>query len=283
MNSAEFKDKFIGFVDVLGFKELVKAAEAGTGMPLAELLEMLKKLGSCEDQKEFERSGPIVCPSSTYIQRNLDFRVTQISDCVIVSSEVSPAGVINLVNHCWSAVMRLLTKGVMCRGYITRGLVYHTDTQVIGSGYEEAYSREAQVAAFKSEADERGTPFVEVDAAACDYVRDHGAPIVKEMFSRYVVEDGKVTVLFPFKRLAHAFTIVGFGYAFDQGKEKRFNQNMRKMIENLKERVVLFVDSANPNAVSKAKHYIAALDTQLDVCRRTDEMIDTLNLSFPSI
>ena len=273
----EFKDKFVGFVDILGWKDKVKAAESGTGMSLAELIEASKELGTPEDQHIFEEYGPMICPQSAYIQRNLDFQLTRISDCVIVSSEVSPAGVINLVNHCWGAVMRLLVKGIMCRGYITRGPIYHTNApDVIGSGYQEVLDKEHQVSAFKHNADERGTPFVEVDQSICDYVRDHGDSCVREMFSRYIKEDGEVTVLFPFQRLEHSFMIVGFGHKFDPEKEKHSNQNMRLMIENLKERVMALVDRSNPDAVSKAGHYIAALDAQLEMCKRTDEMIDFL-------
>jgi hypothetical protein len=284
MDNIEFKDKFIGFVDILGFKKMVQATAAGTGMPLPELLETLTKFGAPDVRKHFEEYRPTICPGSISIQRDLDFLVTQISDCLIVSSEVSPAGVINLVNHCWGAVIKLLTKGIMCRGYITRGLVYHTDApQIIGPGYQNAYSHEKEVAAFKREADERGTPFVEVDQAVCNYVMDYGDSCVKEMFSRYVKNDGVVIALFPFKRLAHSFVIGGFlGNKFDPEKEKHSNKNMRLWIENFKERVMSLVDQSNPNAVSKAEHYIAALDAQLEVCERTDEMIDMLNSPYPS-
>jgi hypothetical protein len=197
----------------------VEAAETGTGMPLNNLLEVLKELGTPEDRKHYEKHGPRMCPASRYIHCDLDFRLTQISDCVVVSSEVSPAGVINLVHHCWGAVIQLLTKGIMCRGYITRGSVYHTDNQIIGSGYHKAYAKESQVAAFKREADERGTPFVEVDPVVCDYVRDYGDSCVKEMFARCVKTDGEVTVLFPFQMLVHSFIIAGVGYTCDPQKE----------------------------------------------------------------
>lgn len=113
MSDTEFKDKFIGFVDILGWKKFVEAAEAGTGMSLTQLREALKELGTPEDEKRFETHGPVICPGSSYVQRNLDFRLKRVSDCVVVSSEVSPAGVINLVGHCWGAVIQLLTKGIM--------------------------------------------------------------------------------------------------------------------------------------------------------------------------
>jgi hypothetical protein len=281
MDNAEFKDKFIAFVDILGYKYMVKAAEEGIGKPLGDLVKMARELGKPEDRKRYEEYGPTVCPASQYIRRDLDFQLTQITDCVVVSSEVSPAGVINLVSHCWDAVIMLLTKGIMCRGYITRGKVYHTDVDLIGTGYQAAYESEKQVTAFQRSADERGTPFVEVDPVVCDYVRNFGDDCVKEMFSRFVKADGDFTVLFPFKRLAHSFIIAGFGRTFDPEKEKESNNNMRLSIKRLKERVMELVDKSNPGAVIKAEHYIAALDAQLEGCDKTDEMIDMLCAPFP--
>ncbi len=282
MNDIEFKDKFIAFVDILGFKKMVEASEAGIGMPLPELLEILKMLDAPDGRKDFEKYGLTICPESAYIQRDLDFRVTQISDCVIVSSEVTPAGVINLVYYCWRVVINLLTKGIMCRGYITRGSIYHTDVQFIGSGYQKAYSKEREVDAFKREADERGTPFVEVDQSVCNYVRESGGACAKDMFSRFVKDDGGVMALFPFKRLSHSFGGFFGSSKIDAEEEKRSNNNVRLWIENFKKQVSALVDHSNPNAVSKADHYIAALNAQLEVCKGTDEIIDKLNSPFPS-
>ena len=36
------------------------------------------------------------------------------------------------------------------------------------------------------------------------------------------------------------------------------------------------VDRSRPDAIRKAEYYIAALDAQLDGCKRTDEFLDTL-------
>jgi hypothetical protein len=170
---------------------------------------------------------------------------------------------------------------MMCRGYITRGPIFHTDIQVIGSGYQTAYEKEGKVSVFKREADERGTPFVEVDWVVCDYVGECEDWCVKEIFSRHVKDDGEVVALFPFQRLEHSVVIGGFGQKFDPEEEKRSNQNVRLMVQNLKERVMAFVDTSNPSAVKKAEHYIQALNTQLTVCDRTDESISLLNLPLP--
>ncbi len=279
----EFKDKFIGFVDILGWKERVKAAEAGTGMSLVQLKkEILPNLGTLEDQIEIEKAGPSVCPESSYLQRDLDFKLTQVTDSVIVSSEISPAGVVNLVHHCWLAVIKLLTKGIMCRGYITRGSIYHDGYDFFGSGYDEVVDKEKnQISAFKRNADERGTPFVEVDPSVCEYVENYGDSCVKMMFSRFVKQDGSLTALFPFQRLHHSFIIGNWpGYTFDPEQERQSNEKMRSMIKMMKERVTAFVDRSRPDAVSKAEHYIAALDSQLDRCVETDEFINTLDSPF---
>jgi hypothetical protein len=72
----KFDDKFIAFIDVLGFKSMVSASESGHGMSLAELMECLSKLGSSKDEHEFERDGPAMCPQSKYIRQNLNSKVT---------------------------------------------------------------------------------------------------------------------------------------------------------------------------------------------------------------
>jgi hypothetical protein len=160
LSEAEFREKFIGYVDVLGFTNLVKSAEAGTGITLPALLELPKHLGTAESRERYVEHGPHICPQAPFIQRDLDFEVTQVSDCAVVSAEISPAGAINVVNHCWAAVLELLLSGIMCRGYITRGSIYDTGAQVIGSGYNRAFAMEKHgISAFRREGNERGTPF----------------------------------------------------------------------------------------------------------------------------
>lgn len=282
MSNLDFKEKFIGFIDILGFKGMVNAAESGAGRSLPELLDLIKHLGTPESKESFVKYGPTTCPESPYIQKDLDFKVIQISDCAIVSSEVSPAGAINLINHCWGTAMMLLSEGVMCRGYITRGKIYHTDTQVIGSGYNHAYEKESNgIIAFQRDADERGTPFIEIDQIVCDYIEQAENNCVKEMFSRYVKSDGTVSAIFPFQRLVHSFAFGGIYGDFNPEKEKKSNEVLRTWLHDFKEKIWAQVDKNNASAVSKTHHYIAALDEQLKSCDKTDEDIDMLTSPFP--
>ena len=175
----------------------------------------------------------------------------------------------------------LLTKGVMVRGYITRGTIHHQGTEFLGSGYQKAYEREGGVTAFKREANEKGTPFVEIDPSVCSYVQGIKDRCVQEMFDRYTRTEGGVTALFPFKMLSHSFTIGGPD-PFDPTKEKQGNDNLRQSLTRMKQQVMQYVDAGNESAVRKARHYLAALDAQITQCDDTDEMIDVLCQPFPA-
>ena len=116
MSELQFTEKFIAFFDVLGWTSLVRASDEGCGLSLPELSEIATMLGTSADREHFEKYGPTTCPKAPYIRKNMDFRITQVSDSALISAEVSPAGLINLVSHCWTACFKLLSKGIMCRG-----------------------------------------------------------------------------------------------------------------------------------------------------------------------
>ncbi len=276
----KFEEKFIAFVDILGFKDMVEKSESGQGIPLAEIMGYLSKLGTKHDELKFSSYGPTFCPDSRCVEKGLDFKVTQISDCVIVSSEISPAGIINLTGHCWNSVFELLLKGVLCRGYITKGLIYHQDNQVIGTGYQRAFDNESGVSAFKMEADERGTPFVEIDPIVCEYIKVSTDRCVNKVFNRMVKTEKDVTAIFPFEMLAHSF-VIGGEDGFNQNKEKEANEEVRSMLRNLSTIIDKQIDKNNVKALKKGRHYLHAIKEQLKVADSTDEFIELLSQPFP--
>ena len=56
------------------------------------------------------------CPEAPSLSPDLDFALTRQFDTVVVSAEISPAGVINVLAHCWIAALKLMGKGLMTRG-----------------------------------------------------------------------------------------------------------------------------------------------------------------------
>ena len=156
-----FTEKFVAFIDLLGFKKMVEVVELeGAADGLVRLLDVLNNFGSPQQREHFARYGPGTCPQAKHIRRDLDFRMIQISDCAVLSAEVSAAGAINLISECWDAVIRFLENGLMCRGYIAKGNVFHVENQVIGTAYQTAYQKERDVVAFRRDQSEKGTPFV---------------------------------------------------------------------------------------------------------------------------
>ena len=273
----ELKDKFVGFIDIIGYSSLTKLAEGEGNFTFEDLDELIQMLGTEEDRKYFEKYGPTTCPMAPRIQRNIDFQIGQAWDSVVVSVEISPAGIINLVSHCFGVCVRLLTKGVMCRGYIKRGIIHHDGIRIFGSGHIDTVDMEKQVSFYKQDAQERGTPFIEVDPAVVGYVNNQPDKCVKEMFCRMVLTHEGLSAVFPIRRLTHSFAICGFGLPpFDPTKEKMNNDILRRNLLNLKNKVKKLVESADEKAKRKSQYYLRALDQQLQDCDRTDGMIDSL-------
>ena len=274
MSEVQYPEKFIAFFDVLGWESLVRASEEGRGLSLQELSEILTALGY----------GPAICLDAPRIRKDMDFRISSASDSVLISAEVSPAGLINLVSHCWTACFKLLSKGVMCRGYIKRGRIYHTPEQQIGTGLNDVVEWEKHhVSVFKKDAGERGTPFIEVDKEVVQYVAHQPDQCVKEMFSSLVkkAEDDLVAI-FPFKRLDPSiFFGPRLGQRFNPEREREPINVVRGWIHKMKEQVQRHIDPSDASVLRKGSHYIRMLDDQLVACDQMDDAINLLAQPFP--
>ena len=62
----EYQEKFIAYVDILGSKKLVEDSEKRIGLSLSELMEFFKFLGTQDNVLKFKKSGPTICPESSY-------------------------------------------------------------------------------------------------------------------------------------------------------------------------------------------------------------------------
>ncbi len=271
-------NSFIAFFDVLGWKSLVRTTEKDNGFSVQKVIDVLNmsrsELERCHDF--YKKDGPEICPSAPFIKKDMEFRFTLSSDSVVLSSEVSPAGLVNLLNCCRVVYFKLfLRKGLMCRGYIKRGLVYHTADYCVGSGLNDVVEGEKRVSIFKTEDGERGTPFIEVDRNIVQYVNDETSDsCVKETFSEFVKVKDDVAAIFPFKRLDPG--IFGGGRPDPYGVRETI-ATVRNWIGRAKEMVRRHVDpsdeSARQSALQKERCLIRMLDAQLDICERTEKAI----------
>lgn len=272
----QFAEKFVAFVDILGFKDMVKDSESGTGRDIGSILELLQMLGCPELQERVCKHGPTFCPESRKVAQDLDYKVTQISDCVVISAEKSPSGILQVVNHCWLAAFKLLNAGILCRGYVTMGSVFHTDHQVIGSAYINAFHKEREVSFLRQSEGQKGTPFIEIDPAIVSYINDCGDNCVQEIFGRMTKSHGNLTAIFPFKVLQHSFLIGNS----DQASEISANNKVRQRIIDLIDKIA-FQKADEDKASDKISHYLGVLQDQLIICNQTEDLINSLYSPFP--
>ena len=259
------KDKFIAFVDILGFSRIVEELQEGGG-GLGRAFDLIEALGSPEGKNKFAAYGPTLCPGSRHNEKTLDFEITQISDCVIVSTEVSPAGAINLVGHCCGIALKLMSKGALCRGKITRGHVYHADNQVVGVAYQQAVSGEKYTRFLRADESEIGTPFIEIDDTVVSYVRDETDNCVREMFRRVTRSDGEYTAIYPFTAMENKpFTTVHPAFDFDPEK---WLASVRLSMKMHLARIATFeaaLERTNdPKARQKISHYLKGLQPRVE-------------------
>lgn len=274
----EYKQKYIAFIDILGFKTLIEESESGDGMTTVEVVDLLSCLDAPQDRSMFDEYGPSICPESSRRANNLDFKITQISDCAVISIEPTATGAVNLLFVCSKIVFRLLKRGLLCRGYITKGAIYHTDNQFFGSGYQKAFVGEAHTTVFQDDVKDVGTPFVELDKKVSDFMLSCGDPCLKSMFMRMVRFDGNCYAIFPFDV---------FGRVNDPGPESTLEQELestnyvRQAIQTMKNKVLSY-SAPRADVARKIAHYVSALDEQLFECNFRDEMTNTLRKPFLS-
>ncbi len=201
MAEPEFEEKFVAFIDMLGFKAMIEEAEAGKGRSLVEIIRLADILKNDKNTLSIRECGATFLPNLRSLNFDLSVNVTQISDCVIISYEKSPAGAVNIISHCYQIYMKMLSFGILMRGFITRGPVYHTDKHIFGSGYQKAYAHERNTT-FQSPEGFFGTPFVEIDKDIISYIEENLSEKERRIAEKMYESINNVCALYPFKNIA---------------------------------------------------------------------------------
>lgn len=183
-----------------------------------------------------------------------------------------------MIGQIQGTTWKLLTQGVMLRGYITRGNIFHEDNNFFGPGYQRALEGEKKITAFQGSTGDVGTPFIEIDPAIVQYINESCDECVKTMFARMTKNEGDVTAIFPFQKFSN---LMSFG--IDDLERGRQNIDLiRSSICSTREKILLFAPSFDSNATRKSKYYLKFLDDELAKCNRIEQQIDLLQKPFPS-
>ena len=133
------EDRFVVFLDILGFSRLIKeSAPPSPRISIEQVREALKVPDPAgADMVIVGRIGDIsLCRH----------RVSHFSDCIVASTDPTEAGLMYLILHVQKIAFRLLRLGFLCRGGLVKGLLYHDPAAVFGPALVDAYDIETRVA-----------------------------------------------------------------------------------------------------------------------------------------
>ena len=158
MNEPQTKKSIVAFVDVLGFRQFIQstAAEPQQARELIKALLAVKKIRSSESSKKGSGLTAILGSASS---RCSGF--TAFSDSVVISNPLPELDIVNSTkpsNQVLSAIavidaaaevaITFLGKGLLCRGGIAIGEMYHQNDVLFGGGLVDAYDLETGVAVY---------------------------------------------------------------------------------------------------------------------------------------
>lgn len=153
----EYRERYVVFLDLLGFKVLVENAEVDQ--------ETRNRLG-----ESLDRLRETLCNDAA-----IDMRFTYFSDCIVITAERSQPGLWELLKSVRTLTCNLLQNDVLVRGGMTLGGVFHDQQFVYGT----AVSRAAVI-----ERDhERGAraPLVLLGPEVYEDAKAYGQPFLNEL------------------------------------------------------------------------------------------------------
>jgi hypothetical protein len=120
-NEDDYSDRYVGFLDVLGFRALVERGDTDPDLRaiIRDLQSMLRtSLGNHPE---------------------LDTYVSQFSDSIVISAPRTPQGA-GWISHCvYVVAFNLLNEGHLLRGGIAHGNLSHNEFGLFGPGLHRAY------------------------------------------------------------------------------------------------------------------------------------------------
>lgn len=147
-SSEKYEERYIAFIDILGFKELVKRSQ-NTEHGASALNSIFNALNLNFEGFARDYEAMAQQPDSF-----TDLRVNSFSDFVVASTQANERGLDLLLFVVWCVARDWLSKGYLSRGGITKGSVIHvggTELKpglVFGPAFIDAYLLEQEVADF---------------------------------------------------------------------------------------------------------------------------------------
>lgn len=157
---ADYTERYVAFIDILGFREHVKSLDRDPEK-LDRLLGILKEMATSYPRLGTEMGQTVGFESM--------FRATTFSDNIVLSGEYNAIGFNMVMTVCAALCYRLLAQGVLARGGISKGKLFHSETVVLGDGLIRSYELESKTANY---------PRIIIDSALVGDMHSAGVPHV---------------------------------------------------------------------------------------------------------
>lgn len=141
LEPVEFQNRLVAYIDLLGFSDRVRKADAGDESALVSILAVLK---SFEETKDGVSKGGF----RRYVAQ---LECTHASDAVVLSTPYGQAEdermtLLGFLYFLKQFQLRLLgNHRYLCRGYVCAGKMYHKDPVFFGVPYMKAFEMEKKV------------------------------------------------------------------------------------------------------------------------------------------
>ncbi|RXQ87286.1 hypothetical protein EO244_16540 [Ancylomarina salipaludis] len=141
-----YENRVTAYIDILGFKDIlantVGKKDEDNPEKINEIFSAYKAIRDVWDLDEKETTFRKSIPRNSK-------QITTFSDCVVISFQANEKSEIfyTLLEIKWM-IMRLIYRGILCRGAITYGKLIHTDQVLFGPALAEAYILESKAALY---------------------------------------------------------------------------------------------------------------------------------------
>lgn len=150
MSERRFQQRFIAFVDILGFSGIVERMSSDDDLydAFRDALKHLDKQSRHFQRYRLEhreKRNAILRKGGVPLLGKTDFQMTAFSDCYVLSEVSSAWHVLAAVQALGS---RFLAEGILTRGAVVQGEAYHHRRVLFGRGIVDAYKLESEVAKY---------------------------------------------------------------------------------------------------------------------------------------
>ncbi|WP_343731024.1 hypothetical protein [Duganella sp.] len=144
---SEYEERYVAFIDILGFKELISASQHQSALIGPSLIFNALDIRHSSVQDAFLAR----VRAKDVVSADLDFMVQSFSDCVVASCKKNPLGLGLLLFFCWQISSDWLSKSFLSRGGIACGKPLHKPNKggasvLFGLAFIQAYKLESEVA-----------------------------------------------------------------------------------------------------------------------------------------